>query len=50
MYNNFKEYWELRKGEFALRGIDKASAFEIWSDACDTFAQVLTDEWENEEQ
>jgi hypothetical protein len=53
MYKNFKEYWEAKKGEFALRGIDEASAFEIWTDACDTFAKVLEedwDEWETGEQ
>ena len=53
MYKNFSEYWEARKGEFALRGIDEDSAFEIWTDACDTFASVLEkdwNDWENEEQ
>lgn len=50
MYKNFKEYWEAKTDEFTLRGIDEASAYEIWTNACATLATVLLEDWENEEQ
>lgn len=37
MYNNFKEYWEAKKGVYEKLGVSKEVAHMIWSDAIDAF-------------
>lgn len=38
MYNNFKEYWEAKKGVFEKLGVSRDVAHMIWSDAVDALA------------
>lgn len=38
MYNNFKEYWEDKKGVFEKLGVSRDVAHMIWSDAVDALA------------
>lgn len=41
MYKDFTEYWKLKEEMFKKLGIDKATAYTIWCDACNLCMKAL---------
>lgn len=44
MYNNFTEYWEIKKGMYEKLFVTKEVAHNIWLDACNLIEKKIYEE------
>jgi len=44
MYQNFKEYWELKSSIYEKLGVSRDTAYQIWCDAADLMNSLFINE------